>query len=150
MKEELNLTLEDHQKAKVEVAFLLNILSQTIPYVVGKASGVVGLRAGQEAARKMPLFFESPDISSVMEGIQHFLEGGFDITSEIADEDIELTVGRCALREVCEIENLPLNGDLCKLFHDYMNGMITELAKRKFKMDILKTGDTCVIKHNAI
>ncbi len=42
MKEELELTLEDHKRAKREVAFLLNMLSQAIEDIVGRASGVVG------------------------------------------------------------------------------------------------------------
>ncbi len=150
MNEELKLTLEDHNRAKQEIAFLLNMLSQAIEDIVGRSSGVVGRMAGGAAARKMPLFFESNDIQPIIQGIKSYLQGGFDISDIITGEDIELSFGRCPLREVCETENIPVGDSLCMLFHNYMNGMIMKLTEKDFKMSILESGDTaCIIKHSA-
>lgn len=150
MNEELKLTLEDHNSAKREIAFLLNMLSQAIEDIVGRSAGVVGRMAGGAAAKKMPLFFESHDVQPIIQGIKSYLKGGFDISDIITDEDIELSFTRCPLREICEIENIPVGGSLCMLFHNYMNGMIMKLTEKEFKMSILEPGDTtCIIKHSA-
>ncbi|MCP4346363.1 MAG: hypothetical protein GY795_12655 [Desulfobacterales bacterium] len=154
MNKEPELTIEDYQKAKKEVAFLVNVLSQTIPDIVGRALGAVGLMAGKEAARKMPIYFKSSEIQPVLDGIESYLTGGFEITHKIIDENesivIKQTFGKCVLREVCEIEDIPLGGELCSLFHHHINGMISELTARNFRMNILKTGDTCAIRYSKV
>lgn len=147
MKEELDLTMDDYRKAKVETAFLLNMLSHTIGDVVGKASANVGAMAGREAARKMPLFFETSDEVSVLNALQKNLSGGFDIEYDIRDGEIKLTIGRCVLRDMCEVEDIAPGGELCKLFHSYMNGMLLEFMKKNYKVTINSTGASCSITH---
>ncbi len=105
---------------------------------------------GSAAAKKMPLFFESLEVQPIIEGIKSYLQGGFDINEIVTNDDnIQLSFGRCALREICELENIPLGGNLCMLFHNYINGMIVKLTEKNFKMNILEAGNAaCIIKHN--
>lgn len=142
----------NHKKAKQEVAFLLNMLSHTIKDITGRASGAVERMAGRAAAKKMPLFFETRDAQTVIQSIKFFLEGGFDISDIVivGEEKIELTFGRCALREMCEELNIPIGNNICTLFHNYMNGMIMEFTEGEFTMSIRETGDNrCMIEHSA-
>lgn len=150
MSSETRLTLDDHKKARDEVAFLMGTLSKTILDVVGAGTGIVGRRAGVEASKKLPLFFESTDRQSIIEGIQEHLKGGFGITSQISDGVTELSFDKCALRYICAIEDIPVGGSLCALFHDYMNGMIDELGGIKSRVKIVDSGETCKVQHTIV
>lgn len=148
MNEEINLSFEDHEQAKKEVAFLLDVLSRTIPELVGDAAETVGVLAGRAAAKKMPSYFESKDIGTVVKGVENFLRGGFDISCRNDNGRLTFQFGRCALREVCGINNVPLGGDLCQYFHSYLKGMIAEHSQKKFDVKKMEAGvNSCHIEY---
>ncbi|MGE5341028.1 MAG: hypothetical protein ACM3SY_06045 [Candidatus Omnitrophota bacterium] len=149
MREELQLSLEDHQKAKREVAFLLNILAQTITDVIGDAAGAVGTAAGREAARKMPLYFEQTDLEATLAELKKHFEGGFDWSYALGKEEFTMTFKHCALKEICQIEHVAPGEDLCRHFHDYLNGVIIEHSKERYKVDSIQPGDCCLVKHRS-
>jgi hypothetical protein len=150
MKNETELTVQDYKSANIEVSFLLNMLSQTITHVIGKASGVVGITAGRETAKKIPVFFDNPDISDITKEIEHYLKGGFDLKFKEMENGYQLNVNRCEIRNVCNREGIEIGKDLCSYFHNYINGMIVEFTKKKLQVKTEQTGEKCVINYLTI
>jgi len=147
MREELKQTPNDHQKAQKEVAFLLNILIHTINEEIGTMAGTVSTSAGKEAARKMPAYFENRDIKTILEEIKKYFNDGFGITYTLENNEITLTFDRCALKDICRIEGIQLGGDLCRHFHNYLNGIVIEHAGTNYDVDIIQYGEHCIVTH---
>jgi hypothetical protein len=145
MTEEMKLTLEDHENAKKEVAFLLNVLTQTIPEIVN--AELVSREAGSAAAEKMPIDFESFDLKYVIDSIIQLWKDGFEISYNINDGQIEFTFTKCALKEICELCGHQPGDDFCAFFHSYFNGMLGKHTKEKYEVKNIKAGDSCSIVH---
>ena len=150
MKNETELTKDDYNSAHIEVSFLLNMLSQTITHVIGKASGVVGITAGRESAKRIPVFFENSNLSDITKEIESYLKGGFDLKLQETNEGYTLNVNKCEIRNVCEREGIEIGGDLCNYFHNYINGMIVEFSKKKLQVKTKQAGKSCVIHYMTI
>ena len=142
---ELNLTLEDHQKAQKEVSFLLTVFSQTITEMVGKATGSVGMVAGKEAGKKIPFENLNPSINEVLEHLIKYFAGGFDFQFQMQGSDVQCTFGRCVLRNICRNQNLDLGTHLCNMFHSYLAGVVSQLAGKNYSSTINSTADTCQV-----
>ena len=149
MKEELNLSIEDHKNATIEISFLLNIFTKIISDRK-RAFNSLGISSGREFAKKMPVMFDSNDMKATIDQLIYYLKGGFDISSELSEKQINFKISRCALKNICKLNSNELGNDLCKLFHFYMNGMIIEITRKKFRMSIHETGEVCTIKHTMI
>jgi hypothetical protein len=147
MKEELNLSIEDHNNATIEISFLLNLFSKAISEIIGNAVSSIGISSGREFAKKMPILFDSTNMKDSIDKLTKYLQGGFDISSELSENQINFTFSRCALKNICQLKKDDLGGYLCKLFHLYMNGIIIQITKKNLKMAIIKTGDECCVNH---
>lgn len=137
------ITLEDHQKAFGELAFLLEIFTATIDNIMGGATAPVGRFAGREMAKKLPIHLGTPSLDEVMPVLADRMRAGFAFSLEGGEGDRQLVFDRCALRDVCTHRGIPAGGPLCKLFHSYLDGVLNELFCRPVKSDIVSTGDQC-------
>jgi hypothetical protein len=136
-------TLKEHEMATVEVAFLLDIFATTIDDLMGGAIASVSRIAGRSMARKYPLDLNNPDMKDTWDAIAEQLKGGFDISCSVRNCSADLTIGKCAIRELCKSRNVELNGAICRLFHYYLDGVTNELYCRPVKSRITSTGDKC-------
>jgi hypothetical protein len=136
-------TTEDHEKALVEVAFLLNIFATTINDLMGGATSSISRISGRSMARKMPVYLKDADIQQILTAIAEELKGGFEISSTCNHNSAEMSFNKCAIRKICETRNIELNGPLCKLFHYYLDGIVNDLYFRPAKSMITSTGKKC-------
>jgi hypothetical protein len=141
---ELTLDEKAHDVAFTETSFLLEILVNTIEDVMGGATGTVGVNAGRNMGKKLPIYLETKDLDSVLRALSKKMGAGFAMDIKCVNEE-NATIGfdKCAIREVCKNRNLPLGGSLCKCFHQYIQGIATELVGKPMRNTIVSTGPHC-------
>ena len=137
------ITLEDHQKAFTEVAFIMDIFAATIDNIMGGATAPVGRIAGREMAKKLPLNLNSPTLEEAITVIAPRMEAGFRFSLQERVGERELLFGRCVVRDVCTILRIQLGGPLCRLFHAYFDGILNELICRPVKSELSACGEQC-------
>ncbi len=120
---------QEHQLAFTEISFLLDIFASTVGELMGGATASVGRIAGRQMARKLPIYQTEPTWDTVMQEVSKHLKRGYDI-SYGAEEEGNVDIHRCAIREVCRTRELEPGGDICKLFHFYLDGIVNELLHR--------------------
>ena len=135
---ELGLTLEDHQKAKTEISFLLEIFAATIVELMGGATRTVGRMAGRHMAEKLPVYLPDPTLESVLSAVSEHFSSGYDIKFTCQKDVAELTFGKCAIRDILRERNIEVGGDLCKVFHYALAGIVNQLLNRGAKGVIVK------------
>jgi hypothetical protein len=140
---ELTATLDDHQKAFTEVSFLVDIFARTVHDLMGGATASVGRIAGRHFARKLPITLESPTLPQVVDAYAHHVRKGFEISHAPAESGLDLTFDKCAMREVCRSRNMEPGGEVCRLYHMLVDGVVNELYSRPTKSTITSTGDRC-------
>lgn len=142
---ELELSLEDHQVAFTETSFLVEILVHTIDDLMGGASGTVGINAGRLMGRKLPIYLEDRELGPALEALAVRFGAGFEIKVVVDEsgEAAEMHFGKCAIREVCKNRGVEPGGQLCKTFHTYLAGIVTEMLKAPMRARITEAGDTC-------
>jgi hypothetical protein len=140
---ELNLTLEDHQKAFTEISFLLDIFAATIDNLMGGATASVGRIAGRQMAKKLPFYFAHPGLNEVLEALAAHFQGGVKISFTCNRGGADVGFGQCAIREVCKNREIQPGNVLCKLFHFYFDGVVNELCSRPVKSTIQSAGEVC-------
>ncbi|MBE0556569.1 MAG: hypothetical protein IH628_04985 [Proteobacteria bacterium] len=137
------LTIEDHQKAFTEVAFLIDIFTSTIDTIMGGSTASVGRMAGRDTAKKYPIHLDSPSLAETVAVIANRMKAGFAISLEGDDADAVLLFGRCILRDICGLRGIQPGNAMCKLFHAYVDGVVNELICRPVKSEITACGEQC-------
>jgi len=145
----LGPTLEEHRQAFTEVSFLLEMLVRTAGVVVGKSAPSLGTNSGRHQARKLPVLLDRPDLASALGAATGSLASGFELTPACADAQATVQVGRCVIRDVCAERGLPLDGDLCKMFHTYLAGMTAQLLGRAVRVGAVAAGPACTVQLEA-
>jgi hypothetical protein len=143
---ELSLTVEDHDMAFTEVSFLLDIFARTVADLMGGATASVGRIAGRHFARKLPVYLESPSVDQVLDALSAHMRKGFEIRHAASGSGVDLTFDRCAMREVCRSRGAEPGGEVCRLFHMFVDGVVNELYARPTKSTITSTGDRCTAR----
>lgn len=146
---ELELTLEDHQKAKTELSFLLEIFADTIVELMGGATATVGRLAGCHMAEKLPVYLPNPTPENVLVAVKEHLSSGYEIALQFDDEGAEVKFGRCAIRDILNERGIAVGGDLCKVFHFTLAGIANQLLGKAAKGTIVAPGnEQCVTRIN--
>jgi hypothetical protein len=146
---ELKLTLEDHQRAFTEVSFLLEMLVRTAGEVVGRSMPSLGANAGRQMGRKLPVLITHPELEKVLPVVAESLSAGFDIAGKVATNGADLCIRRCVVRDVCRQRGLELGGELCKVFHYYLVGMMAQLLGKPVRPGAVTAGETCTLRVDA-
>jgi len=135
----LELTPEDYQKAKVEVAFLLDAFASTIDNIMGGNTAPVGRIAGRDIAKKLPVHLTDPTLQDIIALLREQMHAGFDFSLD----DNGLLFKSCIIRDMCAVRSIETGGALCRLFHSYFDGIINGLLCRPVKSTIDSVGDEC-------
>ena len=143
---ELRQTMEDHDKAFVEVSFLLDMFVETIETFVGKSTPSLAVAAGRKMAKNMPIYLDEPNGSLALSEMVRVFSEGFDIKGEIQGKEATITIGHCPINAVCRERNLPLDGAACQMFHYYVAGIMAELTGSPARPTTIAAGDTCTFK----
>jgi hypothetical protein len=136
-------TMEDHQKAFTEVAFLIDIFTSTIDNIMGGATSSVGRIAGRDTAKKYPIFLTNPSLPEAIEVISERMRSGFAISIETVGDDSSVVFNRCIVRDICKLRGIKAGNAVCKLFHAYFDGIVNELISRPVKSEMIELGDPC-------
>ena len=140
------LTLDDHRKAFTEVSFLIELFASTVDELVGSATASVGRVAGRMMGKRLPLHLPKPSLETVLEALARQLSGSFELSYRCEGSSAELTFGRCPIRKVCQVRDLPLDGETCRIFHAYFDGVVNELTARPTKTELCSVGERCVAR----
>ena len=140
---ELALTLDDHRAAFTEVSFLLEIFATTVSQLMGGATASVGRIAGRHFARKLPVTLVDPTLEQVVQTLADYVRKGTDIAFTRTDAGVDLTITRCSMRNVCRSRQAELGGDVCRLYHMFIDGVVNELYSRPAKSIITEAGEIC-------
>jgi hypothetical protein len=146
---ELSLTLDDHRRAFTEVSFLLEMLVRTAGDVVGKSTPSLGTNAGRQMARKLPIVLNEPTLAQVQEAVARSLAAGFEIAGQCGEDSTDLRIGRCAVRSVCRDRGLELNGELCRMFHYTLAGIMAQLLGKPIRPGAVTANEVCTVHLDA-
>lgn len=141
----VDLSAEDYDKARNEVAFLLDAFASTIDNIMGGNTAPVGRIAGRDTAQKLPLEIPEPTLEKVVETLARQMQAGF----EFSLEEERLVFDRCILREMCRLRKKEPGESLCRLFHHYFDGIANGLLCRPVKSIAESVGERCIFRTTA-
>jgi hypothetical protein len=141
------VTLDDHRRAFTEISFLLDAFAAALSDIMGGATVSVGRSAGRQMARKLPDYLPEPTLEAVLDIIAGHLRKGFEMTyTHEEDGETSVRFERCAIRQVCRAREKPVGGDLCRIFHNYLDGVVCELLARPTRSTVVSCSESCRIR----
>jgi hypothetical protein len=144
---ELQLTAEDHDKAFVEVCFLLDMFIDTIEKFVGKSTPSLAVAAGRKMALNMPIHLDEPTPENALgELVRVFTIQQMKISAEMQGGDALVTIDHCPIGAVCRERKMELDGAACQMFHYYVGGILAEFTGRPVRPTTLVAGEICTFK----
>lgn len=145
---ELQLTAEDHDKAFVEVCFLLDMFVSTIEKFVGKSTPALAVAAGRKMALNMPIHLNDPTPDNALsELVRVFTLQQMEISGEMQGNDAMITIDHCPIGAVCRERKMELDGAACQMFHYYLGGILAEFTGRPARPTTITAADTnCTFK----
>lgn len=144
---ELQLTAEDHDKAFIEVCFLLDMFVDTIEQFVGKSTPSLAVAAGRKMARNMPVYLKNPTPEAALaEFVRVFKIQQLEIEGEMQGNEANITIHHCPIGSVCQERQMEMDGSACQMFHYYVAGILAEFTGRPARPKTISTGETCNFK----
>ncbi len=143
---ELTQSMEDHNKAFVEVSFLLDMFVDTIGVFVGKSTPSLAVAAGRKMAQNMPIYLDEPDGGTALSEMIRVFSEGFDINGNFDDKEALISIDHCPIHAVCLERNLDLDGPICQMFHYYLAGIMAELTGSPARPTTIDVGEKCHFK----
>ncbi len=138
---------EDYKKASKDLAVRLVSISQTLRKVAGGSLGAIGTTAGRVAATHLPRMFEeeTTGFEDILKDLKEKWKDSFKFDYTVSGESATLTFDNCPVYEFLSLQGEKVGGDLCTLFHTYLQGIIGEVINRKAQIKPESTGAKCVL-----
>lgn len=144
---ELQLSAEDHDKAFIEVCFLLDMFVDTIEKFVGKSTPSLAVAAGRKMAKNMPIYLEGNSTEEALaELVRVFTIQQMDIKGAIQGNEAHIAIDHCPIGAVCNERNMELDGAACQMFHYYIAGIMAEFTGRPARPTTISAGENCQFK----
>lgn len=144
---ELQLTAEDHDKAFIEVCFLLDMFVETIEQFVGKSTPSLAVAAGRKMAKNMPVYLKDPTPEAALsELVRVFKIQQLEVEGEMQGNEANITMHHCPIGSVCKERQMEMDGSACQMFHYYVAGILAEFTGRPARPKTISTGETCNFK----
>lgn len=144
---ELTLTAEDHDKAFIEVCFLLDMFVDTIEQFVGKSTPSLAVAAGRKTAANLPIHLTEPTPENALSELIRVLKiQQLEIEGEMHNGAAHIDISHCPIRDVCLNRKMELDGSACQMFHYYVAGIMAELTGRPARPATLAVGESCSFK----
>lgn len=144
---ELQLTAEDHDKAFIEVCFLLDMFVDTIEQFVGKSTPSLAVAAGRKMAKNMPVYLKNPTPEAALaEFVRVFKIQQLEIEGEMQGNEANISLHHCPIGSVCHERKMEMDGSACQMFHYYVAGILAEFTGRPARPKTISTGETCNFK----
>lgn len=143
---ELTQNMEDHDKAFVEVSFLLDMFVDTIEVFVGKSTPSLAVAAGRKMAQNMPIYLEEANATLALSEMVRVFSEGFDISGNLDGNEALISISQCPIGAVCQERQLELDGPTCQMFHYYVAGIMAELTGSPARPTTIDSGEKCHFK----
>lgn len=141
---ELHLTAEDHDKAFIEVCFLLDMFIDTIEKFIGKSTPSLAVAAGRKMAKNMPIYLDDPTVEKALaELVRVFSLQQMEISAEMQGSDAAINISHCPIGSVCRERKMEIDGSACQMFHYYIAGIMAEFTGRPARPTTVTTGESC-------
>jgi len=144
---ELQLSSEDHDKAFIEVCFLLDMFVDTIGKFVGKSTPSLAVAAGRKMAKNMPIYLdENTPEKALSELVRVFRIQQMEIEGEMQENEALVSINHCPIGAVCQERKMDLDGPACQMFHYYLAGIMAEFIGKPARPTTLSVGESCSFK----
>ena len=141
---ETTMNAADHDAAFTEVSFLLQMLAQTVEEVIGNPAPL-GVSAGRAMATKLPFHLKDADLKAVLDALQASLADGISYTSTVDGNVATLSVGHCVIRDLAAKQGEAPGCRLCKLYHHFLSGLVSQVLTRQARVQETAAGDACTL-----
>lgn len=131
---------EDHKQAFTEVSFLMEIFIHTMKDLVGGGTQSVARNAGKQMGKKLPIYLDQPSFEPVLGQVLEHLQAGFEVERRFDARGADLRFGHCAIRDVCNNRKIQPGGDLCKVFHNFLSGIVNEHTGKPVRTTRIEAG----------
>lgn len=102
--------------------------------VVGAGLPSVGLMAGRSLASQLPRYRPPKNLQEAFELAKNEFAPAWELEFEQDADTMKVHVKECFVRGLCKQENIPLGGELCVLFFNYLSGYLSKMAKIQLKL----------------
>lgn len=122
----------------------LRAVSEVFTRTLGGSLPAVGTMAGRTLAKHLPRYRDAQNLDEALGMAQRQFAPAWEMTPKRDGDRLEVTVGRCFVREVCARESLDLGGPLCILFYNYLAGYVGRRGHTRLKLEDADRGTpTC-------
>jgi NAD-dependent dihydropyrimidine dehydrogenase PreA subunit len=111
----------------VRLLSVASVLKQTL----GSSLPSVGTMAGMSLAAQLPRYQPVSSMEEACAWITRTFAPAWELDFSIDNNVLSLTVNKCFIRALCQQESIPLGGDLCILFYNYLAGYFAKVAKKR-------------------
>ena len=144
------LTVEDWQEAYKDVSVTMSSLADATVEMLGRGAKALGRKAGSVSSTHLPEIYEETDLDGVLTALKRRFENAFTFDYEIAGEELIFTFQGCGCGGVVRDAGQKIGeAMLCKLFHDYVAGLIGAYTGRNYRHEVPTVGETCVMRLTA-
>jgi ferredoxin len=118
----------------VRLLSVASVLKQTI----GQSLPSVGTMAGMSLAAQLPRYQTVSSFEEACSLVSRTFAPAWELGFTVENDVMSITVGTCFVRTLCREEKLPLGGDLCVLFYNYLAGYFAKISGKRPRL----TGST--------
>lgn len=122
----------------VRLLSVASVLKETL----GQSLPSVGTKAGMSLAAQFPRYQPITTLQEACSYLEQAFAPAWDLSLEIADNQLTIKVDQCYVRSLCRSEALPLGGDTCILFYNYLAGYLSKLSNMRPRLLSSEPGDT--------
>ena len=146
--DEVQVDETDYEKAYKDLGVRLLSIAKTLRKVAGGSLGAVGTTAGRIAAGHLPRMFEDEKIGfeDILKDLQEKWKDSFKFDYVMVGDSATLSFEHCPVYTMLMHHGEKVGGDLCSLFHAYLQGILVEVVQDKFQVKVEKMGEKCVLK----
>jgi ferredoxin len=133
----------DHRsKALRDLAVRLLSVAAVFRQTVGSGLPAVGSLAGRTLARHLPRYRSPRNLDEALELTRTLFAPAWELVPRAESENrYVLEVRSCFVRELCQAEKIPLGGDLCVLFFNYLAGYLGKMAGVRLRQVDVQRGE---------
>ena len=137
------LSAEEYERAAADLSVRLTAIGNTFKKMVGASAPTVATTAGRAAAWHLPEMYEEKvgSLSKLLEDLKKRFHSGWQMEPVMKGEnEAQIAINACPIRDICTKAGLALGGDLCDLFRSYLTGLLVEILKKRPMVKIESTG----------
>lgn len=107
---------------------------------LGAGLPAVGTLAGRTLATQLPRYQRPKSSEQVLALAQEQFAPAWELEPKRVGDTLTIGVKSCFVRDVCEREGMPLGGELCVLFYNYLAGYLARMGGLKLRLQQAERG----------